>query len=374
MGRLNRAADDPALSTNARLQARALATRLSGGVRIVLFGPGRVGTSGVCNALVGQIDPSTPSSVTRLFTLGSEGETATLLPETVAVRPLTAMSTVHAQLIDWFSSSRETDFAVQGERALQVADVVVWCTQDFGAEEMAVWSKAPDALKDHSMLVLTKADVLGAEGVLKARVERLQAIVQDEFHSLFPVAVSSLAPYLENSNIIPEEVFRASGVCALSEALQGIVSSGQRADLDSAILFLDRQGMMLDAPFSPGEQRPPQYHTPDTARSNLQHPVFVKARDAVLARALDLAEIGFDAAQGDLEEVFELCGAISEELIESLRDQAFGDSDAAHWCEAFEEAHDKIVLISVENDTRSAADAVTVLLQLRRDLECLAIG
>jgi hypothetical protein len=92
-----------------------------------------------------------------------------------------------------------------------------------------------------------------------------------------------------------------------------------------------------------------------------------------MARAYDLAELGFDKADGDMSDVLDLCGTISDELVEVMQTQANAYPELAPWCRAFQDASDKVTLMTLENDTRSAADAVTILLQLRRDLECMQV-
>ena len=92
-----------------------------------------------------------------------------------------------------------------------------------------------------------------------------------------------------------------------------------------------------------------------------------------MARAYDLAELGFDEAEGDMSDVLGLCGTISEELVDVMQVQADTYPELAPWCTAFQDASDKVMLMTLENDTRSAADAVTILLQLRRDLESMQV-
>lgn len=93
-----------------------------------------------------------------------------------------------------------------------------------------------------------------------------------------------------------------------------------------------------------------------------------------MARAYDLAELGFDEADDNMSEVLALCGTISEELLEAMQCQSEQNGELMPWCRAFQDASDKVMLTSLENDTRSAADAVTILLQLRRDVEGLQVN
>ncbi len=131
--------------------------------------------------------------------------------------------------------------------------------------------------------------------------------------------------------------------------------------MDSAMLFVERHGLVRKAPPDPSVP------VADAAQ-RVQMP-FKGAYDAIMQRAFDLAELSFDESTGDMSAVLELCGTISEELVEIMRGTGLGKAHWAEWSDQFEEASDKIMLMTMENDTRSAADAVTILLQLRRDME-----
>lgn len=101
--------------------------------------------------------------------------------------------------------------------------------------------------------------------------------------------------------------------------------------------------------------------------------VFAQARLHITERALDLAELTYDAEMSDLSGVLSLCGEISAELVDIVSTTQSNDPEEKRWRAVFEEASDKVVLMSMEDDQRSAADAVSILLQLRRDLDFLSL-
>ncbi|MEM9576643.1 MAG: hypothetical protein AAF999_06485 [Pseudomonadota bacterium] len=268
----------------------------------------------------------------------------------------------HARVLDVTTSETASDFGACVGDIIAIADIVIWCTQEFEAQEATLWQGASDHLKDHSFLVLTKADLLAKKRLLRERIKALEPVVSEEFHSFFPVTSCRISQLQDAGETISDAVYTASGLKALIEAVASLVQSGQRADLDSAMLFLERQGLTLDDPLP--DRRPPAITPLQQACS--------ASRDRLIERAFDIAELGFDEAEGDMSGVLEMCGSISEDLMQDIDRLSQDHTELEPWTAEFEMASDKIMLMTMENDTRSAADAVTILLQLRRDLEQLS--
>lgn len=402
--RLRSALTDRALQATHRAFAEALADRLENGVRVVLLGPQGVGKSALCDAMVGLPGAPPPAGLTRHFFMEGSPARAPDLPGPVQSFALDCRTLGHVQLLD-LSALDTVPIADLASLALDYADIVLWCTEHFGAEEAALWARASDELKDRSFLVLTRADALARQGALSARIEALQDIVAEEFHSLLPTTAFQVLHARSKGETVSDTQFAASGIKALVEAVQGLVLSGQRADLDNALLFLERQGLSADndpvpqphaaeavqhaaqeAPRAAAEVRQVAADVPRAAEQTPHSvedalgavenaafrasPDFVaQATDALMTRACDLAELGYDKSEGDMSEVLELCGTISEALVDVVQAQVQSHPDVSPWYHAFQDASDKIMLMALENDMRSAADAVTILLQLRRDVQ-----
>ncbi|WP_299955036.1 hypothetical protein [uncultured Roseobacter sp.] len=335
-------------------QARALRDRLRTGVRVVLVGPRGVGKSQLRDVLLGEEVPGGPPGIAALSVghdiTDPEGEELDVHAVTLR-NPF--LDRTH--VID-LAASEET--GLPAERiswALSRADIALWCTQCFSEEEAALWAQASDHLKDHSFLVLTKADALAGAGTLHARVAALQAVAAEEFHSFFPTSTFHAHKALRAGQEVSEAQLAASGVLALRQSVSGLVASGQRADLDSALLFLQRH-----------EPREPVLPAPARGKSKTSAQVqpYENALNLLRSRTCDLA-----TATAEADTVLETCGTLAEDLVELAAEQTQSDASFDAWRNDLYEASDKVMLMGLENDLRSAADAATVILQLKRDLE-----
>lgn len=363
VARLKAAIASGTLAPNARRQAQNLALRLQTGVRIAILGPENVGKSHLCNALFGHTSTADDKTSCRLF---YSGEDVPDIPDSVLrvakvqVVPVTSSLLCPGQALDVHTADASAD--VQAA-VLDHFDIVIWCTHSFTEQEAVVWSGASDSLKDHSFLVLTKADELAETGQLQSRIVELQNVVAEEFHSLLPTTTLKLNAVKKAGKAIGDQLLAASGIKALSEALSALVDAGRRADIDSALLFLERNGIGLQ--FSEAIDGPVSNSGPGSDLCALALSNFTE-------RAFDLAELTFDEAAGDMTEVLQFCEGIAEGLFEDVLNSQVAAKLTPDWTCSFEDATDKIVLLGMENDTRSAADAATILLQLRRDLEYMA--
>lgn len=365
IARLRGAVENAELPASSRSIAHNIADRLNDGVRIVVLGPRGVGKSWLCDALF--------QGQTCKRRLEKPGTSRCFVEKTKSVA---IMMDADSERVDVhacpFGQTQVLDIEMPADmraaeavtaRALDQADIVLWCTIHFSDDEARLWALATDALKDHSFLILTQADRLAVTGELQDRLGALQAVAAEEFHSLLPTTTAALRTQAIADQPAEPEAFAAAGLKALVESVKAMVSAGQRADLDSALLLLERHGLIDgDLPLQ----------TPDP-KDVPASPEFKSAQETLVERAFDLAEMGFDEADDDMSEILELCGTISEELVDAIEAEAAQYPHLAPWRDSFQDGSDKVMLMALENDTRSAADAVTILLQMRRDLAALGI-
>ncbi len=312
--------------------------------------------------------------------------------------------------------------------AVRRTDIALWCSQAFDADEQSVWSRVPDSLKDHAFLVLTKADVLSAEKKLSARVSELESIVAEEFHSLFAVATLQAVRATEGP-AIDEAMFHASGGGALSSEILRHAERGRRADFDSAHMFLARyhgkggsesarRVSSRPAPVSQPAPRPvsepaprpvvaepapepvvaepaPQPVVAEPAPQPVEAPtpepvaeapasvaptlpalpkvgnveLFLDSVKYLKRRGDALSEAAKEMGEGQVKPLVEQCVDAVEHLVDLFSQDETGCEATDAFIDELSEASDMMVLMQVEEGDAPAADAVTLLLQLRRDME-----
>ena len=310
--------------------------------------------------------------------------------------------------------------------AVRRTDIALWCSQTFNDLEQAVWSRVPDSLKDHAFLVLTKADVLSAENKLSTRVAELESVVAEEFHSLFAVATLQAVRAVDGGTV-DEAMFHASGGGALTSEILRHAERGRRADFDSAHMFLARYQIrdipratrpantpapvsaepVVEAPraeavtepkpevadlaakpaspvaaeVAPAPEPAPPPEPEPVAESapamQIEEPalrlenteLFVNAVQFLKRRGDGLAETAGTLGEGATKPMVQTCVDAVEHLVDLFSQEDTGCPATDAFIDELAEASDMMVLMQVEEGDGPAADAVTLLLQLRRDME-----
>jgi energy-coupling factor transporter ATP-binding protein EcfA2 len=258
------------------------------------------------------------------------------------------------------------------DRAIARADMVIWCTQEFSDRERRLWADVPDALKDHSYLGLTKADVLHAAGRLDQRIDALQDVVAEEFYGLLPVATLQGLAAMASDGPDRESALIASGARAMMQTIRRHMERGRQADIDNARAFLCQHGFgaaskgdMLAAPRALSALGQSDAHKADTG----EREVLNGALNLLKARSHQLAKIDAEARGEGLEELLSSCCATADELAEMFADrQCAAGSCMDELKVATGAAAEMMLLLQVEKGAGPAADAVTLLLQLNREI------
>lgn len=410
--RLEGALDAEALPKAARDYARHLVRRLSQPVRVSVLGLPASGKSQLVNMFLGEaVVPEGARLPTTEFAFGREPQMVITGADGAVVRvhgadissvsgassaflrvelPIDILQRVNLLEVVTDGSSEELTSGV--DWVVRRTDIALWCTQDFTQAEQAIWRRVPDSMKDHAFLVLTKADLLSAKSLLRERVAALETVVAEEFHSLFAVATTQ-AIRAHRGDTVDEAMFHASGGGALTSEVLRHAERGRRADFDSAHMFLARY--QVDPAAKPrtvsdqsnvvriAEEPAPEAAatTPEPVQKTTQPveqpemPVVENAAlfsDAIrfLRRRGDtLAETAGKLGEGSASGLIEHCISAVEHLIDQFSEDDFGCDAADAFIDELAEAQDMMVLMQVEDGDGPAADAVTLLLQLRRDME-----
>lgn len=208
------------------------------------------------------------------------------------------------------------------------ADILLWCSDHFGATEAAAWAQVPDWLKDHSLLV-------ALPGTSTTALAAMREAAQHDF-----------ARFVAPSG--------GSDCSALRDAVQALAGAGRGALVDAADVLLLRAALPAarhGAQPAPAEPPLRNQHCADLAH-------YLSQRGAEL---LPLAT--------NPRAVLDNCLAACEAVAESLSGTPEADRALA---EDVTDAADRMLLIAMEDGPAAAADAVAVLLQLRRDFACRA--
>ncbi len=404
--RLRIALETEVLPKAARDHAAHLLKRLSSPVRVSLLGRPGSGKSELVNMFVGRRllpeDSKLPTleltyGLTEKITVtGANGRNSVFdsLDFAAAAKgnpafiraemPLPILERI--SLLEVVTDGAVTELQSAVDWAVRRTDIALWCTQCFSDEEQMLWSRVPDSLKDHAFLVLAKADVLSADNALSGRISDLETVVAEEFHSLFAVATLQAIKAHEVEGKFDEAVYHASGGGALSAEILRHAERGRRADFDSAHLFLARYQIRNVAGAEKSAAKPANAKVAAVTPANSPDPVVeAVAVDAVelienvtlfqdAARFLKRRGDGLADATATLERgksgaLVNQCVDAVDHLVDLFSHDDSGCPAADNFIDDLMEATDMMVLMQAESGDAPAADAVTLLLQLRRDIE-----
>jgi hypothetical protein len=395
---------------SARQQAEKLLDRIASPVRVAVLGRAGCGKSQIVNILAGARLIRKTRHAPILEIAYNSVEQTVVSPNDISARILAghalearaAMNASHVRIETPAGPLRHfslLEVTVEGSAeeqqealnwAAERADILIWCTNAFTAEEQALWSTVPDALKDHGFLVLTKADELLRRGQLETLIAALEDVVAEEFHSLLPVASLQAVNALISGGEKAKAALAASGGHTLIETIRANVAQGRRADIDHALLFLDR--------FDPSrsDERPGEHEAPVQAAAAGEVPsnvarlhdviakparaavpgkeergILIDACAALRARAAELARCHGNTAAEPYGMSLQLCLATTEELSDRFSAVSLAHPGLGAIQDDLGEAADMMLLFQLENSVEAAFDAATLLLQLRRDMEVL---
>jgi hypothetical protein len=281
-----------------------------------------------------------------------------LVDMTLAEVSLAAAPDLQARALEW---------------AMGTTDITIWCSQDFDAREAATWSRFPEPLKDHSFLALTKADQLQMKGTLSTLTARFEDDCAEEFLGLFPIATKqAIAARLNGSS--KGDLWAASGGKALYDTILSHIDTGRKADLDYV--------QMLLAHVSPedatGSTSGSDHAAPEASAAPEAPQIAPMRRNEALDTALTILQdcademVATSAATPQPKELLAHSAQAAQALATLLMDAGSDDAQINALREDVLESEQVIMLLQLEGTDTAARDAVSALLQLKKEMSEVA--
>ncbi len=260
------------------------------------------------------------------------------------------------------------------EYAVGSSTILIWCSELFDEAEQAIWSDLPEHIKDHGFLALTMADRQMMKGRLTDRIAELEEFVSEEFFGLYPIA--TLQAITARSEPSPQngDMWKHSGGEALFDAITRQVSLGRGEDVDRVKLLLEQLDVEpenVSAP-APDKAVASAAHKP---MGKLQPDAALTKRDALQKSLIRLTKGAEDMLQDvsrlesdDCNDVLENCLETVRDMSDMLSEAAGGDPSLTELLEEAQEGENMLLLFQLEKDEGAAADAVTLMLQLKKEI------
>lgn len=171
-------------------------------------------------------------------------EVAALAPVFVEMQmPLPALTKI--SVLEVCAPADPTAIHRATQWASKRCDVALWCTQSFSEPEQRIWAQMPDLIKDHAFLMVTKADELQANGMLDEVLSTIRAVATDEFNQILPISTISAIRARKTDGTVDKNQMRNSGGLALIQAVLKQVEQGRQSAVDLADVLLHQHAEVL---------------------------------------------------------------------------------------------------------------------------------
>lgn len=399
--RLKDALAQGAIPTQYLTWAQRLLKRLETPVQLVVIGPRRSGKSALIDMLMGQsIIGSSPAAGLIEIAYGHDARAEIHRANAGAPQPVVTthegllsdhVTADHAasgpsplRLRQSLPDSRLRKFNVAEislsgsadeqaailEQAAQFADVMIWCSPVFTPQEQGLWSNVPEQRKDHAFLVLSMADQLIMRDRLSEQMESLADVAAEDFLGLYPVAAIQGLNAQRGGTGQPghppglnRPLWHQSGGKRLYEDVMQQIELGRTADIDQALAVLAQSDTRL--PATPTPVRPKAPANPPCPPARPSDPLAAAAA-LITRQAQELSTAGETA---NVDHVLKSALGCVRSLIAQLGQAGDQNPQIRAAQDAAQDSEEVLMLCQLEQNEEAATDAVTLLLQLKRELQ-----
>ncbi len=385
----------------ATAQAESILEALRKPARVTLLGLPHSGKTGVGNLLAGeQIIPVGVDLGTVRLTHGAE-EAASMTMQDGKVTHFfnvptseemqgkkAAMTEITAPLAALSKITLMEIGRARGTEAMQKAlnwaagqtDIAIWCTEDFSEEEQELWAAMPPHLQDHAILLRTKCETLNEDR------DAHRNSLEQQFGKLFSSVICISTREAEIAKIgstIDKSVMRASGGMKLISTVLKTIERGKSHAIDSADVLIAKHEIpdsvalsADDAGKSAAASAASQKSASDGKKADQASTATEPRPEAVViafkSAADQLRDVGRTLLDGETTDTKKILNQSAKvlNLIDSQMAEDVLESDPAvdRFQSMIQHANDLVQLMKLEGDEHAKVDAISLLLQLKREL------
>jgi hypothetical protein len=262
---LMRAVNSGLLSKDDQDHAQDLLARLQKPVRLTLLGMPGSGKSSVLNLLAGTtVLPAGVKLPTLQLFKGDSAQAICTLPdgskqtiEGANATDVAALSPVFVEMhlplpalgkisiLEVVAPADPNAVHKAGQWASKRSDIILWCTSNFNETEQRIWRQMPDHIKDHGLLLITHMDILQEEGSFDGIAGAARTAAMGEFDKIVPIDVPRALRSRAATGGVDKDMMRGSGGTGLISAVLKQVDEGKQAAIDMAEVLLLQNAIEL---------------------------------------------------------------------------------------------------------------------------------